>query len=293
LASRIFEKDSVKMIPILGILYLLLKAFVVAQYSLTTAGALVVAAPLSVLVGTITSYLNLTLLLTAICAAWWLVRHQKGPQASVADDDGKNLDAIAFGVLVTSIIFLPWPFSISYFREELLRAILYVVGCGAAVIALRYVARKASAHNGLGWLEWFAPIGRAIAVFVVLLLIPTLNKPWVPAEVLVLRSSIAIQDSHLEDGKLQRSRYPVVYVLSEGSNWTTVLDAETRILLRLPTDSVAHRQVCRDRDQPPGSVPVWAFISGVRYDSPNTMCHTLVAEHATRLDPLVPPEASE
>jgi hypothetical protein len=291
--AGIFDKDSVKAIPILGILYLLLKAFVVAQYSLTTAGALVVAAPLTVLVGTVTSYLNLTVLLTAIGAAWWLFRRRKATPTSVASDDRKNLDAIAFGVLVMSILFLPWPFSVAYFQEALLSAILYVLGAGAAVLAARYAARKARRWKRLRWLaEIFTP-GRAAALFIVLLLIPTLSKPWVPAEVLVLRSSIAIQDSHLENGKLQRSRYPVVYVLSEGARWTTVLDAKTRILLRLPTDSVAHRQVCRVEGQPPGSVPVWAFIAGVRYHSPNTMCHTLVREHATRLDPLIPPESSD
>jgi len=287
MASSIFERDSVKAVPLVAIFYLLLKAYVIGEYSLTTAGALVVAAPLTVLVGTITSYLNLALLMIALWATTWLWRQRESTSEGTSSADAKTLNAFVFGLLLTCILFLPWPFSVTYFQEAILSALWYVFGTAAAVLLLWGLLLGLRRKGKHLWLAGLSTPGRIAALYAVILLLPTLDRPWVPAEVLVLRSAIAIQDSHLEDGELRRSKYPVVYVLSESSSWTTVLDAESRILLRLPTDEVAHRQVCRYQDQPPGSVPIWAYISGFRYDSPNTMCHTLVDEHELLLDPLV------
>lgn len=288
--SHIFDRDSVKLFPVFAIMYLFLKAYVVADYSLTTAGALVVAAPFTVLVGTVSSYLTLAMLLTAVGATFWLYQHRTAALDSERDTDSKTIEAMVFGLLIVSIMFLPWPFSVEYFQEALLSALLYSSIAGIFILAVGYLASKVQAGKRTRWL---LARGHLFALFVVILLLPTLDRPWVPAEVLVLRSSIAIQDSHLNGGDLQTSKYPVVFVLSEGGKWTTVLDVDTRILLRLPTDSVAHRQICRYRDQPPGSVPIWAFVSGFRYDSPNTMCYRLVNEHETRLDPLVVPEMKD
>src|SRR6187401_2382129 len=57
------DRDAFKVIPVLVVFFLLLKVYVVGRFSLTTAGALVSAAPLSVLVGTVSSYLNMALFL--------------------------------------------------------------------------------------------------------------------------------------------------------------------------------------------------------------------------------------
>lgn len=303
MARSIVDRDIVKLIPGLAILYLLLKAFVVANYSLTTAGALIVAAPLAVLVGTVTAYLNLAFLLIMVATAAWLFRRRAGTPQSPADPETKNIEAMAVGLLLASTLFLPWPFSISYFRDGILGALVYILAIGGLAVALWATSRMArrrmlgSSRSGLDrvatWLAWLFTPRHIIAASVVFLLLPTLNRPWVPAEVLVLRNAVAIQDSHLDDGRLRRSRYPVVYVLAQDGEWLTVLDADTRILLRLPIEEVAHRQVCRHREQPPGSVPIWSYLTGFRYDSPNTMCHTLVNDHDELLDPLVSPLETE
>ena len=145
-----------------------------------------VAAPLTVLVGTVTSYLNLALLITALGSATWLFRRRLKPEP---DDpsDSKVLDAMAFGLLISSVLFLPWPFSVGYFRDALLWSLVYVVATGIGVVLLGLLVKRLAARPRLGWLSETLSPGHLAAAWVVLLLLPTLNRPWVPAEVLVLR----------------------------------------------------------------------------------------------------------
>lgn len=291
-ASR-FDRDSVKAIPVFVVVFLLLKAYVVARYSLTTAGALVSTAPVTVLVGTVTSYLNTVILLTFVGAAIWLFRRVRSSgHAGGMEDAGEHeheLEAMVFGVFLIAFLFLPVPASISYFAWPFFRLLGYLLLVAALVYFAWRVIGFLAPRAGFGFLRpilgrrsWF------VALFVVVVLMPSLRRPWVPSEVLVLRDDIAIRDSHLVNGRLETSRYPIVYVLSTDEQWTTTLDTETRILLRLPTSSVQHRQVCRYRGQPPATVPLAAFLFGYRYHSPNTMCDTLVENHEDLLDPLIP-----
>ncbi|MBA2953748.1 hypothetical protein GON03_05420 [Nocardioides sp. MAH-18] len=291
MATSRFDKDIVKAVPVLVVFFLLLKAYVVARYSLTTAGALVTAAPLTVVVGTIMSYLNVAVLVLAVASGAWLVRYvrdvrRKGSQAA-DPTSGEDIEPLAVIVLATCLLLLPVP-STTNFTGAFLRFVLYLGAVLIMVLGAWLIVRGSARRRSSGFLghlasktSWF------IAVAAVLVVAPTLRTPWVPAEVLVLRDEIAIQDSHLQGGKLETTKYPVVFVLDENEEWTTVLDVESRILLRLPTSSVAHRQVCHYRGQPPGTVPLAAWLLGHRYQSPNGTCSTLVRKHAARLDPLV------
>jgi len=296
-----FDRDIVKAVPVLVVFFLLLKAYVVARYSLTTAGALVTAAPVTVVVGTIMSYLNISVLLLAVVSLSWLVRHVRHVrevrrQAGDAAGDptmGEDLEPLVVIVFVTSLLLFPVP-SIKYFTSAFVTVVVYLAAVLAVVLAVWFLVRWGARHSSSTFLQYLSGrTGWFIALAAVLVVAPTLRTPWVPAEVMVLRDDIAIQDSHLTDGELKTTRYPVVFVLAENGEWTTVLDVESRILLRLPTSSVAHRQVCHYEGQPPGTVPLAAFVLGHRYQSPNTMCSTLVRDHRDRLDPLVVPEEPE
>jgi hypothetical protein len=288
-SSRL-DRDAFKVIPVLVVFFLLLKVYVVGRFSLTTAGALVSAAPLSVLVGTVSSYLNMALFLAGISILGWLIARWGAGRRGASGNDEPDLDAVAVGVCLVCVAFFPVPDRISYFTPAVWKMLAYIIGTGLVLAVIWGAAKLLGRRDGGELFRWVA--GKPnyfIAVYVVALLFPTLSSPWVPAEVIVLRHPIAIQDSHLDrNGKLGTSNYAVVYVLSESGQWTTVLDAETRILVRLPTDEVVHRQVCRYKGQPPGTMPLWAVLAGQRYHSPNTMCDTLVEDHRRRLDPLIP-----
>lgn len=274
--------------PLFAVLFVLIKAYVVAQFSLTTAGALVSAAPLSVLVGTITSYLNVTIILaTALSAAWLILsrtRYRAHLTRSVVVDSG------VFATSVAGAALFPVPNLWGYYTAS----VLYVLG-GATACGLIWWA--SSTPSRLTWFRWMAWVHqrphRLVILYFAFLLAPTLRSAWVPAEVLVLRHTIAISDSHLKGGALQRTKYPVVFVLSDDGPWITVMDVRSKVLMRLPTQEVAHRQVCHYTGQPPNSVPLAAYLIGVRFHSPNSFCATLIKDHERRLDPLVVPESSQ
>lgn len=277
-----FDSDLVKSMPVLVVFFLLLKAYVVARYSLTTTGALVSAAPFTVLVGTVTSYLNIALVLIGVGTAWWLVLRRKSQ-----DRADRDLRPMAFGIASVCLLFFPLPVHGGLGRIFAFTVGVLVVAC----LSWWLLSTAARRHTGSAVLRFFAQRQVWGVVAFLVLLLPTLRTPWVPAEVLVLRDSIAISDSHPVDGQLRTTRYPVVYVLSQDGPWTTALDAKSRFLIRLPTTTILHRQVCHYADQPRSSIPLGAFLMGTRYASPNTVCHTLVARHAVLLDPLVVPSA--
>ena len=274
------------MVPLAAILFVLLKAYVVARYSLTTAGALVSAAPVSVLVGTVTSYLNLVIVLVAVGSGAWLLLHRF---RAGREPPSRSLDALVFGAFVGSVALLPVPNKWGYY----LLASGYLVLTGLVVLGAWRLTVRLADRPGLGWLRPMRDRPqRFLAVYVLLLLAPTLRSPWVPAEVLVLRHPVAITDSHLRHGRLPTSRYPVVFVLAEDDPWLTVIDERSRALERLPIDEVAHRQVCHYTGQAPNSVPLLAYLAGKSFRSPNSFCRTLIKNHASVLDPLVDLEPS-
>ena len=296
-----FDRDSIKAIPLLVGAFLLLKAYVVADYSLTTAGVLVSEAPLTVLVGTLTAYINIAVLLIFIGTLTVLVRNGRAALTYEKTDRSPDsapdheVDAITFGIFLVCFVFLPVPSSIRHFKEEVRDELTYIAVAGLTILAawqiIKFLARRPGLRvmrHALPRRSWF------MATFVVVLLLPTLKSSWVPAEVLILRQDIAIQDSHRVNGRLETSKYPVVYILSENSRWTTALDAESRILLRIPTEAILHRQVCRAEGQPPGTVPLGAFLLGYDYKPKNSKCKNLLEHRGRRLDPLIfkPDEAN-
>jgi WD40 repeat protein len=66
------------------------------------------------------------------------------------------------------------------------------------------------------------------------------------------------------------------YLLTENDNTLTVLEADTRRIVRLPHDGVVAMPLChRDREQLPGKPPLWQKLRNVHYNSHNITCETL------------------
>lgn len=125
----------------------------------------------------------------------------------------------------------------------------------------------------------FAYLGGALLVQQ---LATTLDTPWIAAEVFAL-SRPAVVATHDNAGDSQEVRirsdqYPVGYLLAADDRWFTILDARTRYVVHIPTDTVRERRTChQDGDQLRGHAPLlWAF--GPRYNSPNTSCRLVRLE---------------
>ena len=283
----VWDHDIARSIPILLVVLLLLKAYVVAGYSLVTASALVTSAPVAVLVGTVTSFLNIVVLVVfAVTSAWLFGRWRNRSKAEAPGvDEHKHLSLLVFAVWTMCLLFLPVPWSIEIYRRASIIEVVYtllVIGTG---VSLYYFFGYVS--NRLKWRRieagWFG------VLVGVALLLPTLKTPWMPSEIWVLDQPIATRDLHPEPGseRVKLSKYPVVFVLSVNGDWAVGMDVKTRLVLHIPAKDVKARVVCKYADTPPNTLPLWAFLSRYHYKTPNKYCGNLL-DPPGQLDQFVP-----
>ena len=108
-----------------------------------------------------------------------------------------------------------------------------------------------------------------------------IETPWVPAQVFVLKKpvEISLQNKHVENRALAVERVHAVvgFPLSGGGDSVTVLEADTRRIVRFPVDDVIVEPTChRDHEQLPGKGSLWLLLRGRGYQSPNLSCATLL-----------------
>lgn len=290
---NLLGKPAVKAGAVLVPLLLLLKAYAVSGYSLTTTGALLTAAPLSVLLGTMSAYLYLALMAAALGFAMWLVLDLVSSGTRAWSQRRGVLLALTLGALLLS------PASLKTIKAGLPLLLPPVLVVAVAVLA--YVrTRRQSRVRVLQW---------GIGLALLLLVAPTLPRPWVPAEVLVLPGA-GIPPSPLrclddkgnvpkkEDEKKECRRmaltpYPVVYVLNTSDGWTTVLHADTRYLGRVRAADIRARAVCHHESQLPGSRPLLQVLLHEDYESGNVACGRMAENPAYWLLPLVGQSSSQ
>ena len=311
----LWDRDSVKAVPVLVVILLLLKAYVIAGYSLVTASALVTAAPVAVLVGTVTSFLHIVVLVLFLITSVWLYRHWRdskghsnrpGDVADLADHgslrrptaigalDAKNeephkeVTLLVFAVWVMCLIFLPVPMSIPIYKEESLREIGYTIAVCAGGVALYGISNYFAKRRKRPRVEsgWF------VVLVGVALVVPTMKTPWMPSEVWILDQPIAPHDLHdlppkRGDEEKALTRYPVVFVLSVDNNWAVGLDVNTRLILEIPAENLKGRVVCKHADQPANTLPLYAFLVGDKWETPNKYCGNLF-DPPGQLDNLIP-----
>jgi hypothetical protein len=227
-------------------LLLLTKAYAVAGFSLTTTGELIATAPLAVLLGTIASYAYVALPLLFVISVGWLRRQE--------NRDLRWQRIVAWAVLIVSLVLSP----LEYLIAVSLGALLWTV-----------VGRRV-----LLWMGSARPVNLLVTYVVAVLvgfLLLTMERPWVPAEVLELRSA-AIVSTRL--GQIERDDRPVVYVLKSDS-WITALNADTRFVMHISSSNVLSRTICHHDEQLSGSRPLLYYVLGRSYRSPNTACENL------------------
>jgi hypothetical protein len=97
----------------------------------------------------------------------------------------------------------------------------------------------------------------AVAIF-----IATITRMWTPVEVVTARTGV------------NTSRY-ISHVVSQDSQWTTLLTTDDRRLVRVLSSEVVHRQICHHPTQPRGGRPLIYWILGKEYSSPNAACENI------------------
>jgi hypothetical protein len=278
--------------PVLLILLLLVKVYGVARFSLTTATALVTAAPLSVLIGTLALYQYASMAIVAagsllLSIAWYwhlypnagasgsffavpkrmtlscrirfALRHPlKGCRIALIHFKGllRGRGSMRHLVPLTVLLML---FSV------LLTPPYYLIRAGiasAAVLILwSFLRRKVS----LPALAAYA----AVAALVISLIL-TLETPWVPAEAVSLRHPIFIGLSSKH--KVMMSQYPVAFVVSDENGWTTILVDKDRYLAWVRDSDIASRTICHLAGQLGSGQVIYLVLRHQRYTSPNVGC---------------------
>lgn len=231
-----------------ALLFLLLfvKAYAVAGFSLTTAGELVATAPVAVLMGTLASYAYFLVPLLFLACAVYVSK--AGTRA------GDWTKAALTALVIVSFVLSPTP---------------YLLALTVGALVWKGFGRLLFARlRPLRFLDSFASY---VSVVLVVFIFITLDRPWVPAEVLTLKSPAIIKTSK---GVIERTDQPVVHVLATG-DWITALNADTRFIMKIPSADVIQRTICHHSRQPPGIRPIFYEFTDRAYRSPNTSCDTL------------------
>lgn len=123
--------------------------------------------------------------------------------------------------------------------------------------------------------QWVPPNASRVAVYVAIMAIMlfifvTIQRPWLPAEVVTLSKPITVNPVTRET-----ATRPVVYVIADGSGWTTLLIDSDRYLAMVPTVDVQKQRICHLNDQLGNGQTLFDFIMGRPYTSPNLSCSRL------------------
>jgi hypothetical protein len=237
----------------LGIgLFLLMKTYSVARYSLTTASALLTAAPVAVILGTLTSYEYelwplLSLAAGALAGRLWT---REGLSVAFLLTAGLSLAC----ALLSPPVYL----------------LAALIGIAAVCVAHEAVRRSLARARADGLPSWFptryAAIRTAFVAVTVAALIVSLPNAWLPAEIVVF---------HGADGQ---RRVVVGHVVSDDAGWVTILRGGDHGLTRLRAEQVTTRRVCHlGGAQPHARRPLALVLTRSPYASPNVGCRTLLA----------------
>ena len=231
-------------------LYLLGKCYVAARYSLTTASALLTASPIDVFLGSLTLYAYQLFPTLGLAGLWWSSQLYREQGVSVA-----SVGFLLVGALAVAI---------SPPQNLIATAVAF-----ALVLLAHSFLRLISRHRS--WRDKLPSQRRTLLAFFVCvafcMVVSTFGRMWVPVEVVQVKSA---------DG---RPDVIVGHVLSADQEWTSVIRAMDRGVVRLHTDDVVGRQLCHlGASQPRARRPLWYVVVGQPYQSPNQLCRRVVKQ---------------
>jgi hypothetical protein len=272
-------------------LFTLFKAYAAAKFSLTTAAALLTTAPLNVLLGTMVSYSYEIFPLLFLAAVAWVWHHYRQNRVWIP------AHWIALLIAFLALLVSPWPY-----LWPSTTAFLILLSLSAAA---RWLAARSGSQQA-GRTRWLiSPLLATrvwVAVFFVvaggLVIVRTLTNVWLPVEVVVYQQGI---DCNVKIGHVVRAsdnkqfttadaygcRMAVGNVLNDQGDWTTLVRADDRGLLRLRSTDVRYRELCHlSGVQLKGERPLLFVILRQPYVSPNTSCQILTGNiRGADLDP--------
>lgn len=265
---------------------LLAKLYAVGHYSLTTSAAIVGTSASNVLLGTLASYAYLVVSIGAFgCLHIWVRAGglRLGPLWSIALLSGfvvlsliapLNSWAKVGGIFVAVNLglLIRTPPSVSLMSRRKLEAL---ASRSPAAKFLTRPWRLLRTRAGLLGVNLFLVIGGVTAF--VWTVVPTIDQPWLAAEVIVLKNP-AVTAQHEARTKPNPIVQPVLtgYIVGSGDEWTSILEADRRFLVRVPSTNIQTRYVCRANGRiSPGTRPILQALRGEPYDSPNIDCATL------------------
>lgn len=235
LSSDFITVSAISTVLLFGIL--LVKVYGVAHFNVNIIAALISASPSSVVLGIIAiySYFFLAMIATTSGCMFILTFSHDGLRF-------KNYRPLLLLVALFFALLTPWPYLIDgIILTSVLTVLLFAV--------CRWMAS----------FSWFKAFMASVVVIFMLLILATLDQPWLPAELITLKRPV-ITDQTAPGASM--SQRPVAFVLAEENNRLEVLVDESRTVIFIPDDIVVRRQICNLNTNPMGSTPIIQLLSG-------------------------------
>jgi hypothetical protein len=275
--------------------FLIIKVYGVAGYSLTTANGLISAQPVTVLIGSISLYAYVFMAFLAITLLWLLIIGLQNRDSAYG-----RYAPVIFVFMILAILLSPWNYLIDAIAGTVLAFLIGLV-IYFALNRGHYSGSNVSAayREGRGLRRLYAQLAdrsakprfhtivlTVILIELMVLFLATLSKPWIPAENVVLSSSIIANPVHPSTSQTTR---PVVFIVDESNGQATMLIDEDRYLIKVPESLIKQSTICHLEDQLGGASPLFEFIFGRRYQPHDISCWRLTdqpEERAIRTPPL-------
>lgn len=258
------DATFVKVMSMLLVLLVLVKAYGVARFSLTTGTALVTAAPLSVLIGTLALY-EYAFLAALAAAAFWLFI-----MGLLTGGELRRWTPLTFALFLFATLLSPPQYLYWTFAAAAVSLALYLI--------IAKIPRSDNLYKRLTRSSDVPSPSRIAACIAALLaggfLLITIDRPWLPADVVVLKQPIVVRATGANPHSEKTSR-PVVFIVSEQDGMTTMLVDEDRYLVSIPTSNIAVSAICHLNGQLGDGQPLFWKILGRSYSSPNLACWRL------------------
>jgi hypothetical protein len=228
--------------------FVIVKVYAAARFSLTTAGALLTTSPLTMFLGTIVTYSYQFFAIVAVGLA-------------------------GLGIVLSEqrrwVAPLSWYVTAGAVASALLAPIVDLIAMLTLLLlllAIRTIYCRVKTSNRVSWRTMKQLVDRKLLeVFVVVaftqMIALTLTNLWVPVEVVLIEEPASTNRSAI-----------VGHVLGYDGDWLVVLRAYDRGVMQLRSDSVEERQLCHLIGGQPTSRPPLLVVLISEPRSPNRSC---------------------